>query len=105
MNQSPIGQATAIVAHENAVVSNNKILGFYNGITADGQATIKGNVIDNCGNDGISCVSANVDIENNYLVNNHIGISAGGTIENNAIVNNVNRDPNSILTSFSNYNK
>lgn len=82
------GQATAIVAHENAVVLNNKILSFYNGINADGQATIKGNVVDNCSNYGISCNSAKVDIENNYLVNNNIGIVAGGTVENNALVNN-----------------
>ena len=82
------GQATAIVAHENAVVLNNKILSFYNGINADGQATIKGNVVDNCSNYGISCNSAKVAIENNYLVNNNIGIVAGGIIENNALVNN-----------------
>ncbi len=81
------GQATAIVAHENAVVLNNKILSFYNGINADGQVAIKGNVIDNCSNYGISGNSAKVDIENNYLVNNNIGIIAGGTIENNALVN------------------
>ena len=82
------GDATAIVAHENAYVSNNKILSFYNGITADGQATIKGNVIVNCSNDGVNCVSPNVDIENNYITNNHIGISAGGNIANNAIIAN-----------------
>ena len=82
------GQATAIVAHENAVVLNNKILSFYNGVNADGQVKVKDNVIDNCSNVAISCSSAKVDIENNYIVNNNIGIIAGGTVENNALVNN-----------------
>ena len=102
------GEATAIVAHDNAYVSNNEILDFYNGITAGDSSTIKGNSITNCSNAGIWSISANANIESNYLAKNNIGvIYGGGNVENNAIINNgmgiqIQNTPSSVEISNNN---
>ena len=83
------GQATAIVAHDNAYVSNNEILSFYRGITTDSASTINGNVIINCSDAAIYDVSAVADIEGNYIANSQVGVNfEGGKLQNNAILNN-----------------
>ena len=89
---------TALVAHNNAYVLNNKILNYYNGINVDGEVTVKDNVVTGCSNTGIISVSSKVSIQSNYVANNQIGIGVGmtpngfidggGIIENNAIINN-----------------
>jgi hypothetical protein len=82
------GDATAIVAHDNAYVANNKIMSFYNGITVDSHVTIKGNTVVNCSNAGIWCASDTITVESNYIANNHIGILSGGITQYNTIINN-----------------
>ncbi len=82
------GQATAIVAHERATVSNNKIVKFYNGICIDGSITVKDNVISDCANAGIWGLNINANIEKNYLSNNYIGVDGVGNIKSNTIVHN-----------------
>jgi hypothetical protein len=96
---------TAIVAHGNAYVGNNKILNFYNGITVDGQVTVKGNVIVQCSNIGVWCTSAYVNVQDNYIANNNIGISAGGNIQENTLINNeIAIQTQSITTTITNNN-
>jgi hypothetical protein len=82
------GWATAIVAHENAYVSGNQILGFYRGVMSDGSGTIEGNVIENCIECGIVS-QGSATIQQNYISNSQVGISFGsGNVHDNTLVNN-----------------
>ncbi len=82
------GQATAIVGHDNALISNNRIIGYYNGINVDSQVTVTGNAVSGCSNAGL--VGNGGSLSNNYVYNNFIGISieSGGSFQNNAVVSN-----------------
>lgn len=81
---------TAIIAHGNAYVSENKIFNFYNGITTDGETRIKGNSVVNCTNYGIWDTCSKSTIESNYVANNTIGINYEGSakVVSNAVVDN-----------------
>ncbi|MCW4030673.1 MAG: right-handed parallel beta-helix repeat-containing protein [Candidatus Bathyarchaeota archaeon] len=73
--------------------ANNKITDCWIGVTATGQATLEGNVIENCVLAGISSdpdsFSSSVTIKHNYIANNKFwGIQGGGDIEYNTIINN-----------------
>ncbi len=85
------GSTTAIVAHENAVISNNKILNFWAGIRADDTNIVKDNVVVNCTNVGISIastISTASIAQNNYIANNKIGLAGSGQMKSNTIINN-----------------
>lgn len=87
-NTTGRGMATAIVAHENTYVANNKIMNYYIGVTADAHSTVTGNVIAYCSEAGIWSISPDVNIHNNYIMNCRVGLKAGGNIQSNTIINN-----------------
>jgi hypothetical protein len=82
------GQATAIIAMDNAYVANNQIIGFYHGIAFDGRITVENNVVINCIEGGISTGGLAAITRGNYVSNNYYGIKGGGVIESNTIINN-----------------
>ncbi|MCW4000788.1 MAG: right-handed parallel beta-helix repeat-containing protein [Candidatus Bathyarchaeota archaeon] len=84
------GFATAIVAHDHACLTNNKIVGYYNGVNVEASVTVTGNVIVGCSNAG-AVTGTTGDFTRNYLAQNHIGISVAYgrcNIQNNAVVDN-----------------
>lgn len=87
-NATGRGMATAIVAHDNTYVANNKITNFYIGILADTHGSVTGNVITYSQEIGIWSLSSDANIQHNYIMNGQTGISGGGNIQSNTIINN-----------------
>jgi hypothetical protein len=80
--------ASAIIAHNNAYIANNVIVGCYNGICGDAKVTIKNNVVGNCSNYGIWAESTNVEVSKNYVFGNAMGIAGAGKVEYNTVTQN-----------------
>ncbi|MCW4029035.1 MAG: right-handed parallel beta-helix repeat-containing protein [Candidatus Bathyarchaeota archaeon] len=79
---------TGITAGGVPIFNNNTLINLWTGISASGQTYFEGNIVSNCANIGIECLSSTVAISRNQISNNKIGVSGSAIIQNNAITNN-----------------
>jgi hypothetical protein len=93
-----------ITAGGNPIFNNNKLIDLWTGISASGSAYFEGNIVSNCANIGIECLSSTVTITHNQISNNKIGVSGSAIIQNNAITNNTIaiKNPTSLATIHEN---
>ncbi len=101
------GYQSGVYAGGSGYFSGNNIIHFWVGVSASGQATVEGNLIERCYRAGIESTGSSVSIQRNYISNCYYGISGGANIQSNTIVNNkvgIQSPTGSIITNNNIYN-